>query len=245
MSCGGGFPIHTLDYDNYRDDRTFTCAMVGLAVVFVYLTLTRPASPMFHPGVHKSCNQLTAMVATAGSLVSARVGDVLGGGDNLMKASASKTTTGVPSSTRVMLVDAKGSKGSKDAWQSIGEGEKAKCEQTARAFLASHPKCVVMIYAPWCPHCHSAMAGFSAAAASAPSDVSFLMINAEALPVTAFQGDKALYNLQYFPTFAASTGAHGALQEATDVAAAAQALVSSAAATPAEEPAAAMFAHLF
>lgn len=230
MACQGGFPIQTLDFQDYRPDRSMNYLVAGFAVLMVFL-LMRPQSPMCPMAVQRASTHLTAMVATAGNVVSARIGEVMDGG-NLMPASASLTTTDIPAGSAVVLVDCKGCKTNKDAWQAATDQEKAKCEATARAFLAAH-KTVVMLYAPWCPHCHQAMSSFAKAALSAPSGVKFLMINAEALPRTAFQGEGSLYDLQYFPTFAATTGPNGSLQEASDVSAAAASLDSNGAAVAA------------
>ena len=63
--------------------------------------------------------------------------------------------------------------------------------------LKAHPTSMVMIYAPWCPHCHTAMPHFAAAAEQC--DVPFALINAEMMPAHALQGDAALFQVQYFP----------------------------------------------
>ena len=200
----GGFPVSTLDYAPYtpRADMASNCLLVGLAVVLIVMTLSRPASPIYHPVAHQASAQVTSMIATVGHAVSARLETGLAslGSGNVMPANASLTTSNLPSDTKVKLIDCAKSKSDKDAWKSMTDAEKAACEKAARSVVASHPKAVFLFYAPWCPHCHSAMAGFSEAAASA--SVPFYMVNAEALPRSAFVGPKALLALEYFPTFA-------------------------------------------
>ena len=157
------------------------------------------------------------------STVAGAVGDVasavVGGSGNVMPAATSATTRDVPADAGVTLVDASGSRKSADAWQTMTDAEKAKCEAAARGFLKSHDQVVVMLYAPWCPHCHHAMKPF-AEASKAHKEIEFLMINAEALPRSAFQGENAMYNLQYFPSFATQTYRGAPLAEASSMEAA-------------------------
>ena len=70
-------------------------------------------------------------------------------------------------------------------------------EKNVRDFLAKHPVCMVMVFAPWCPHCHTAMPEFAKAAEK--SEVPFALINAEMMDPKLLQGESALFNVQYFP----------------------------------------------
>lgn len=70
-------------------------------------------------------------------------------------------------------------------------------EKHVREFLGKHKVSMIMVYAPWCPHCHTAMPEFAKAASQC--DVPFALINAELMPPKLLQGDSALFNVQYFP----------------------------------------------
>ena len=70
-------------------------------------------------------------------------------------------------------------------------------EKHVREFLSKHPVSMIMVFAPWCPHCHTAMPEFAKAAEKC--DVPFALINAELLPPKLLQGESALFNVQYFP----------------------------------------------
>lgn len=208
-SLSAGFPVSTLDYAPYtpQKDNMNTCFMVGIAALVVFLTLSKPQSPMYHPVAHRAGMHITSMVASVGHTISARaangiaaVADVVGGGSsNEMPASASKSTSDIPSDSKVTLIDSAASAKDQDAWKSMTDAEKASCEKAARAVIARHAKAVVMIFAPWCPHCHTSMASYAAAASS--SKLPFYMINAEALPRSAFSGANAIFNLEYFPSY--------------------------------------------
>lgn len=206
-----GFPVSTLEYRPYtpRCDQMNTCFMVGLAAIVVYLLLARPQSPMYHPMAHQAGMQLTSMVATVGNAVSARAAAVTDtvvaaitttNAGSVMPASGAATTPEVPAGSAVKLLDCPKSKTDANAWKSMSETDKGAVEKDVRAFLTQHQNARVMLFAPWCSHCHTAMPVF-AEAAKAAGQQEFVMINAESLPRSAFQGEDKLCQLDYFPTF--------------------------------------------
>ena len=122
---------------------------------------------------------------------------------NVQPAAANQTTGGAQNG---VVVDAAGAKKDKDAWRTMDDAEKKVTEASLRALLAAHDKAVLMIFAQWCGHCHTMMPHFDVAAASAPSGVAYVFVNAEALPRSAWQGEGKLLDLAYFPCLAVQTG---------------------------------------
>ena len=214
------FGINTLGYSHppRTQENCMMAALVGAAVVFVYMTLTRPASPMYQPAAQQLGARATAYLATAGHVVSARLGAAVDGVAAVVTGGslhdAHDVYANVPKGT-VALVDS--SKRTQDGWKQMSDGEKNTCHDTAKGLVAKKDKVACMLFAPWCSHCHDAMVGFAEMSAKHP-DVPFVMINAEALPRSAFQGDKPLYPLEYFPTFVVKTAAGGKLEGADAIA---------------------------
>jgi thiol-disulfide isomerase/thioredoxin len=217
------FKLQTLGYSypSRTQDSCITAALVGAAVVFVYMTLTRPSSPMYHPVAHqygtRATQYATRATAMLGRAVSARVG---GATDVIMSLvsdgtfDAREVYSQLPKGA-VSLVDC--SKRTENGWKEMTEGDKATCLATAKSLVQKKDKIAIMLFAPWCPHCHAAMQGFAEMSAKHPG-VPFVMINAEALPRDAFTGSDPFYPLEYFPTFAVKTAAGGKLEGVESVA---------------------------
>jgi len=72
-----------------------------------------------------------------------------------------------------------------------------KCDEQLVDFLQKHKTAMIMIYAPWCGHCVNAMPKFYEA--SIGSDVPFAVVNAEMVSPELLQGERALFNVQFFP----------------------------------------------
>jgi thioredoxin-like negative regulator of GroEL len=88
--------------------------------------------------------------------------------------------------------------------QSVSEADKQSNHKKLEDFLGSHDKCIVMVYAPWCSHCKTALPGFKAMAAE--SSIPTCMVNGDSLPVSSLTGPSALIQVEYFPTFCAKNG---------------------------------------
>lgn len=104
---------------------------------------------------------------------------------------------------RCTLIDAPGAKSNADAWKSMTDKDKEAALAALRKHIAAHPKLVVMIWAPWCGHCHAAMPKFLAATKELEAHgIHSLLINAESIPRTAWgTGANAVFKIEYFPTF--------------------------------------------
>jgi len=83
-------------------------------------------------------------------------------------------------------------------FQKVDPSQKALHTSKVVEFDQEHAdeKCMYMIYAPWCPHCHTAMPNF--VKASNDVDIPFAMINAELVDSSILQGDK-MFNITHFP----------------------------------------------
>lgn len=200
--------VPSLKYGS-QNPQASSCVMAGLIIVIVYLMLMeRPRM-----GPHRAT--AGSAVATMFSKVSARIASVVAS----PAMDASEVYEEIPPKT-VHLIDCKSVKKlGKDGWKSYTDAEKEQCHKDAIAWLRSHEKAVVMIFAPWCGHCHTQIKMMGALAAEITT-YPIVLINAEAVPRMAISGPNAIYNVQHFPTFLAKSGnmikPTGSLKEAHD-----------------------------
>jgi thiol-disulfide isomerase/thioredoxin len=74
---------------------------------------------------------------------------------------------------------------------------KKSSDKIIKKFLEDHDTCMVFIFAPWCPHCVTAMPKYYEA--STKTDVPFALINAEMVSAETLQGEKSMFNVEFFP----------------------------------------------
>ena len=176
-------------------------------------------------------SDMSARLSTVGETVLSKVEETLGtklndahhnpfltkmiSARHAVPAENSKSTSAIPKNSGIKLFDCKGCVENANAWESMTVEEKSEVEAEVRAMISSEKRVVIMFFAPWCTHCHSAMPIFAKLKSSAEAaKVKLVMINTMALPDAAFQDgmDKpAIYKLQYFPTFVYKSG--GELKE--------------------------------
>lgn len=169
---------------------------------WVYAAAAAYALIVMFPPIRKPVTQM-------GGAMSAMVGRVVSGRRaNVMSASGNRTVK----AKHGVVVDAAGAAHDANAYKAMTEEEKMSAKKSLDALLASHDKVVMMIFAPWCGHCHTNMPVFDVAASHASSDVLFVFVNAEALPRSAWSGEGKLLDLAYFPSFAFKTGKDAPLQ---------------------------------
>lgn len=81
--------------------------------------------------------------------------------------------------------------------KNVNADYKKAADKAVIDFVQENKTCMLMIYAPWCPHCHTAMPKFIEASTKAKCP--FGIINAELVSPQLLQGDSALFNVQFFP----------------------------------------------
>lgn len=82
-------------------------------------------------------------------------------------------------------------------FKKVDETLKIQNGSKLKEFDESNTNVMYMVYAPWCPHCHTALPKFCEA--SKKSDVKFALVNAELVPPTLLQGKDALLSVTHFP----------------------------------------------
>ena len=219
-----------------------TTLLLILGAVAVMLILSQQQQSLHHripyalelPRPQAIANGIASMATT----VAAQIGDVVAGGTARKAAEVLSTCESAPT---VELIDAKkATKAAPDASKEMSDTEKFANAKELRAWIAKHPKGVVVLFAHWCPHCKAMIAQLAEVAKGAPKDVAFLACNAEAVAGEAFAGDDAVVELEYYPTVCKIT--KGTVEQVADVQAGVEALAAEEAESPAEaaaeEPAA-------
>lgn len=178
------------------------CVVIGLAVAWIAsnTAMTRPMNthPMYAPIPAMVNSARRAMQTVLSSESTHPMFAPIPTAVNSARRAVSEAFSGC---SNLHHVDAPGLAKTPDAWKKMTDKEKEQVLASLMKLLVKKPGSMLMIFAPWCPHCHNAMPAFKEKAKSNP-DTTFVLCNAEALPQHAFgAGPKALFNIQYFPTF--------------------------------------------
>lgn len=84
-------------------------------------------------------------------------------------------------------------------YKSMPNEAKVKHSEAIHEFMDSHKLVMLLVYAPWCPHCTNVKPVFAEAAAEA--SIPFAVVNAEMVMAdSVFAGEKKVCDLKYFPT---------------------------------------------
>lgn len=184
--------FHVRDMFEEPDDASASaCLKIGLIVLLMVFLFQQPT--VVRNRVSPMCGSAASMIGTVVRTASARLGVVPEDVDDPSKKGYDKVKA-----ANVKLLDAKGSK---DAWKGLDASGKKKCAERLVAWTKSHSTGVVMLFAPWCPHCETAMGDLNAVALKHPSQ-SFLMVNAECVPISVISGgEESLLRCEHFPSF--------------------------------------------
>lgn len=200
MPCGGqsAYNLEPLKYDSYTMQKnTQMYILAGFAIVIV-LVLYAPKIRSEIPGT-QAATTATSTAASIARGISARIAGNSGDSDTVKAVDKAESTGGTLKEDIANAKTIEQSSSNKDAYKSMSDDEKKKVEATTRKLIKKHDKLIVMLFAPWCPHCHDMMPVMAKTAKANPG-VNFLFVNAETLPRSAFQGDDAIFNLEYFPS---------------------------------------------
>ena len=90
------------------------------------------------------------------------------------------------------------------SFKSISNDVKKDTAKTVKEYDEKHENKMYMIYAPWCPHCHTALPKFCEASKKCASEnVQFALVNAEMVTSDILQdvknGTKPVFNVTHFP----------------------------------------------
>jgi thiol-disulfide isomerase/thioredoxin len=171
--------------------------LIGLAVLLLvlYMFNRHSCDRIVHRQVPRFVNGMRAAVTGALGHVVKGTGDVAGGlangEDHHIKVALDLIETSAVENLTKCTSDV-----CKD-FRNMETEQKAENDKCVEEFCKKHDKAMLMIYAPWCPHCHTAMPEFYKA--SKDAKIPFGLINAELVNPHLLQGENALFNVQYFP----------------------------------------------
>lgn len=189
---------------------TLSCMIAGAMVFWVILTLMQSTGSKQAYYLPSNVLQASAKLAvSARRTISARVATVP---KHLLSLKECKAWLKVSDSLidgandAIVVADCKGGD-----YKSMKDTERTSIDKGLREYLKTESKMAIMIFAPWCPHCHTMMPEFLKIAAESRkqgSKCKFLLINAESVKRDSLTKGHptCIYPLEYFPTFLVKEG---------------------------------------
>ena len=172
----------------YRTDSTgkVYCALLGLVALIVIMHLYQSNHAPHHipqgnmvpvfvssmkASVESAKNLLKSNMNTVQSKVTSSLKSVMNTAKQvsaMASAAESNAVNEVDSFTQIEDDDVftnltKCPKGALCASQDLSDDEKKSNDEKVKTYLVDHPDCVMMVFAPWCGHCKTAMPEFTAA----------------------------------------------------------------------------------
>lgn len=197
-----------ISYDSYSDYRKkpsnegfLTCMIAGVMVFWVVISVLKSVSTPKHMQSHMNpIYYPTSFMQTSARLVSARLA-VPSGTGGLLNLNQCKDFLKVPTdgdTHKVVVATCKDGD-----WKNLKNEERARIDGALRNFLNANENVVIMVYAPWCPHCHQAMPKFAKMQRGLRGGMKMCIVDAESCDRATFtQGSPTMIHpLQYFPTF--------------------------------------------
>lgn len=229
MTLPQSIEIQPLNFErNCRKTTDGSTLLLIVAAAVVMFILFSPTQPTYTGPVNKQkCMAMVSQVSDAFQKVSARL---------------TAPTTTLPDASTVYpvkkgstsLCDCDDAATTPEGYKSMSDASKKKNAKNALNWMKENDTALIMVFAPWCSHCHKAMQPFVDAASQ--TSVPSLMLNAETVPNELFVGPNALFALQYFPTFLVKKGKDLKLSPSPQ-AAAEEVMKQSSSAQPAPQPA--------
>ena len=190
----------SLDVQSERTGNGMVCILAGFIVCYAIISLMNstpphqyrrqpPPSSLFGPGIYLANSARKAFSAK-------RARDALLDPSKCRTIQIAKGSVG-----NLVVADCDKSLSDPLAWKTATDEEKSIVDARTRAFLEEEDSAVIMIFAPWCGHCKTAIPKFGSL--SVNSNTPFALLNAEAFPRESFNPKNAdhIHPIQYFPTF--------------------------------------------
>ena len=133
-----------------RDDMDplLKITLIG-AIAYVLYSIVLKEPVMMVP--YNSVKSGASMVASVVKSASAKLGTVV---DDVSVQDGGDVYKSMPKGV-VKLIDYSNAGKDPDGWRSMTDDQKKKCSEKARNWLAVNKNAVIMIFAPWCDHCHN------------------------------------------------------------------------------------------
>lgn len=197
---------------NPHGESFLTCIIAGILVMWVLMSLFKSSTtPVQNRNQMNPIYYPTQVIETSARIVSNVVSGRLSvpvQESGLMNLKQCQTFLKISDNNdinkNVMVADCKDGD-----WKNLKDPEKAIIDKALREWLDSkvNEPVAIMVYAPWCPHCHKMMPDFVNTYPRIMKNLrgqgQMLIINAEATRRETFTAGKpdCLHPIKYFPTF--------------------------------------------
>lgn len=192
--------ISLQDHVNQRGDG---CGIIpyiiaGFLVIWVFVNFSKPSfEPRPLPEHYRYMNYPMEMIQTSARVVKRAIsGRLTTTYTRLLKPKECGGLNIATDHENVVVADTKDG-----SWKDLPDGEKQQIDDSVRKYLNQNDDVFVMVFAPWCPHCHSTIPKLLEVAQKS-KDKKFLIVNAETMKRSTFTegAPDALFPIKYFPT---------------------------------------------